>query len=86
LTKDDCVGSHWCYGYRAHSFQTFFYNVINQDDGRNVGTPWIIDDAFLFAATPPANKVRMANSTPPAASQPSTAQKPAAEQTKPAAR
>jgi len=86
LTKDDCVGSHWCYGYRAHSFQTFFYNVINQDDGRNVGTPWIIDDAFLFAATPPANKVRMANSTPPAAAQSATAQKPAGEQPKPAAR
>lgn len=59
LTKEDCVGSYWCYGYRAHSFQTFFYNVINMDDGRNVSTPWIIDDAFLYAATPPADKVRM---------------------------
>jgi hypothetical protein len=63
LTKADCVGSYWCYNYRAHSFQTFFFNVINQDDGRNVSTPWIIDDAFLYSATPPASKVRMAGGT-----------------------
>jgi hypothetical protein len=60
LTKEDCVGSYWCYGYRAHTFQTFFFNVINQDDGRSVSTPWIVDDAYLFAASAPANKVRMA--------------------------
>lgn len=65
LTKEDCVGSYWCYGYRAHAFQTFFYNVINMDDGRSVSTPWIIDDAFLYAATPPANKVRMAGGQQP---------------------
>lgn len=85
LTKEDCIGSYWCYSYRAHSFQTFFYNVINQDDGRNVGTPWIVDDAFLYAATAPANKVRMTGGPQPAtqtAQQPAAAQQPA----KPAAR
>ena len=46
LTKEDCVGSYWCYGYRAHTFQTFFFNVINMDDGRSVSTPWIVDDAL----------------------------------------
>jgi hypothetical protein len=66
LTREDCVGSYWCYGYRAQWFQTFFFNVINQDDGRSIGTPWIVDDAFLYAATPPANKVRMAGGTQPA--------------------
>lgn len=64
LTEDDCVGSYWCYGYRAHSFQTFFYNVINIDDGRNISSPWIIDNAYLYAATPPASKVRMAGGQP----------------------
>jgi hypothetical protein len=60
LEKKDCVGSYFCYGYRAHTFTTFFFNVINMDDGRSISTPWIVDDAFLYAATPPANKVRMA--------------------------
>lgn len=67
LTKEDCVGSYWCYGYRAHTFQTFFFNVINMDDGRSVSTPWIVDDAYLFAASAPTNKIRMAGGTPGAA-------------------
>ena len=58
LTAEDNIGSYWCYNYRAHSFQTFFFDVINQDDGRNVGTPWIIDDAMLYAASAPASKIR----------------------------
>jgi hypothetical protein len=77
LTKEDCVGSYFCYGYRAHTFQTFFFNVINMDDGRSTSTPWVVDDAFLYAATPPANKIRMAGGQRPA--QPQTAsQQPAA--------
>jgi hypothetical protein len=66
LTKEDCVGSYWCYGYRAHTFQTFFFNVINMDDGHSISTPWIVDDAFLYAATPPASKIRMAGGQRPA--------------------
>ncbi len=58
LEEKDCVGSYWCYNYRAHSFQCFFYNVINQDDGRSVGTPWIIDNAYLYCATAPNARVR----------------------------
>lgn len=58
LEAGDCIGSYWPYSYRAHSFQTFFFNVINQDDGHSVSTPWIIDDAMLYAATAPASKIR----------------------------
>jgi len=58
LEEKDCVGSYWPYSYRAHSFQCFFFNVINQDDGRSVGTPWIIDDAMLYCATAPVNRIR----------------------------
>jgi hypothetical protein len=72
LTKEDCVGSYWCYGYRAHSFQTFFFNVINMDDGRSVSSPWIVDDAMLYAATAPSNKIRMAGGQPGAAPQAAT--------------
>ena len=71
LTKEDCVGSYWCYGYRAHTFQTFFFNVINQDDGRSISTPWIVDDAYLFAASAPTNKIRMAGGQPKPAETPS---------------
>jgi hypothetical protein len=70
LAKEDCVGSYWCYGYRAHSFQTFFFNVINMDDGRSVSSPWIIDDAMLYAASAPANKIRMAGGAPGATAPP----------------
>jgi hypothetical protein len=69
FTRDDCVGSYWCYGYRAHTFQTFFYNVINMDDGRSVSTPWVVDDAFLYAASAPANKIRMAGGQRPGQTQ-----------------
>jgi hypothetical protein len=69
LTKEDCVGSYWCYGYRAHTFQTFFFNVINMDDGRSVSTPWIVDNAFLYAATAPAGKIRMSGGPKPAETQ-----------------
>lgn len=58
LEEKDCIGSYWPYSYRAHTFQCFFYNVINMDDGRSVSTPWIIDDAYLYCATAPSNRVR----------------------------
>lgn len=74
LTAEDNIGSYWCYNYRAHSFQTFFYNVINQDDGRNIGTPWIIDNAMLYAATPPVSKIR---GVPEPATTQQSAEKPA---------
>jgi hypothetical protein len=32
------------------------------DDGRSVSSPWIVDDAMLYAATAPASKIRMAGS------------------------
>jgi hypothetical protein len=80
LALEDCVGSYWCYGYRAHTFQTFFFNVINQDDGRSISTPWIVDDAFLFAASAPANKIRMAGGQRPAGTAGTSKQPTAAEQ------
>ena len=58
LEEKDNVGGHWPYSYRAHSFQCFFFNVINLDDGRSVSTPWVIDDALLLCATPPLARVR----------------------------
>jgi hypothetical protein len=63
LTAADHLGSYFSYSWRAHTFQTYFFNVMNRDDGRSVSSPWIIDDPMLFVATPPerpitASKVR----------------------------
>lgn len=82
LEPTDCLGSFWPYSYRAHSFQTFFYNIINQDDGRSVSTPWVVDDAMLYAATAPTTKIRNANAgkflpKPPADSPPANSEAPA---------
>lgn len=54
LTADDHLGSYFCYNWRAHTFQTYFFNVMNRDDGRTISTPWIVDDPMLFVASPPS--------------------------------
>lgn len=53
LTADDHAGSYFSYSYRAHTFETFFFNVMNQDDGRSVSTPWIVDNCTLHVASAP---------------------------------
>ena len=57
LTLADHQGSYFCYSWRAHTFQTYFFNVMNRDDGRSISTPWVIDDPQLFVATPPQGAV-----------------------------
>ena len=53
LTDQDHIGSYVSYGYRAHTFETMFFNVINNDNGRTWSTPWVIDNVLLHVATPP---------------------------------
>lgn len=48
LTSSDYIGSQFPYGYRCLRFRSFFYNVVNGDDGHNWTTPWIIDDPKVF--------------------------------------
>ncbi|ADB19291.1 hypothetical protein Psta_4649 [Pirellula staleyi DSM 6068] len=54
LREEDHLGSYNCYNWRTHTFETYFFNVISMDDGWSWSTPWVIDDAFLHVATPPA--------------------------------
>jgi hypothetical protein len=54
LEPADYLGSHFPYGYKAYVFDTFFFNVITQDDGRSWSTGWIIDDPALYLAAQPA--------------------------------
>ncbi len=48
LTEKDFIASQWCYGYKAQNFGSFFFNVVNQDDGKTWSTSWIVDDPAVY--------------------------------------
>jgi len=48
LTAADHIASTYPYGFRCERFHTFFFNVVNRDDGRTWSTPWIVDDPELY--------------------------------------
>jgi hypothetical protein len=48
LTAKDHIASQYPYGYRCERFATFFFDVLNSDDGRTWSTPWIIDDPQVY--------------------------------------
>lgn len=51
LTARDHLYSGLPYGYRCEQTSTFFFNIVNQDDGRSWSTRWIVDDPKVFVAT-----------------------------------
>lgn len=53
LTEQDYITSQFPYGYRCERFRTFFYNVVNGDDGRTWTTPWIVDDPKVYIGETP---------------------------------
>ncbi len=64
LTRDDYITSQYPYGYKCERFRTFFYNVINGDNGQTWSTPWIVDDPKVYVlqgnrmAAPASNRTR----------------------------
>ncbi len=48
LTREDYIGSYYPHGFRADRFQTFFFNVVNADNGRTWSTPWVVDDCMFY--------------------------------------
>ena len=48
LKREDYIGSYYPHGFRAERFQTFFFNVVNNDDGRTWSTPWVVDDCMFY--------------------------------------
>jgi hypothetical protein len=48
LTREDYIATAMPYGYRAEEIRSFFYNVVNGDNGRDWSTNWIIDDPKLY--------------------------------------
>ncbi len=47
LTAKDRIASSSFGGVRFESFETFFFNVVNKNDGKTWSTAWIIDDPAL---------------------------------------
>ncbi len=53
LTAKDHLYSNFPYGYKCLQTSTYFFNVVNQDDGRTWSTRWIVDDPKVYLATRP---------------------------------
>lgn len=53
LTSKDFLYSNFPYGYKCLQTSTYFFNIVNQDDGRSWSTRWIIDDPKVYVATRP---------------------------------
>jgi hypothetical protein len=53
LTARDHLYSNFPYGYKCLQTSTYFFNIVNQDDGRTWSTRWIVDDPKVFVATRP---------------------------------
>ncbi|MGE5195012.1 MAG: hypothetical protein ACM3U2_21170 [Deltaproteobacteria bacterium] len=51
LTERDHITTTKPYGHTAEKLNTFFFNVVNQDDGRTWSTEWIVDDPALYLYT-----------------------------------
>ncbi|HEY0982664.1 hypothetical protein [Schlesneria sp.] len=51
LTARDHLYSNFPYGYRCEQTSTFFFNIVNQDDGRTWSTRWIVDDPKVYVAS-----------------------------------
>lgn len=61
LNPEDHIASQFPYGYRAQSFETFFFNVMSGDDGRHWSTTFVIDDPKLYVVKSLPPKVSVAN-------------------------
>lgn len=48
LTPQDHIASQYPYGYRCERFETFFFDVLNSDDGHTWSTSFVIDDAHVY--------------------------------------
>ena len=53
LTRDDYIATAMPYGYRCEEIRSFFYNVVNGDNGRDWSTDWIVDDPKLYVVQNP---------------------------------
>jgi hypothetical protein len=52
LTADDFLMSSFPYNQKCITFDNFFFNVANWDNGHTWSTPWVIDDPKIYAVPP----------------------------------
>ena len=57
LTAEDHLMSSFPYGERCTTFNNFFFNVANWDNGHTWSTPWVIDDPKIYVIPPPGQQV-----------------------------
>lgn len=48
LTAADHITSQFPYSYQAMQVNTFFFNIVNMDNGRTWSTPFIVDDCEVY--------------------------------------
>lgn len=62
LTKEDRITSQQPYGYKAETFTTMFFNVVNNDDGKTWTTEFIIDDPAVYYGNGRSQQARTSSS------------------------
>ncbi|HEX4147273.1 MAG TPA: hypothetical protein VHY91_27495 [Pirellulales bacterium] len=62
LTREDLISSQSPYGFQAERLQSFFFDLVNRDDGQNWSTTWIIDDPRLYFAQRPIHSPNLGTS------------------------
>lgn len=88
LTPDDYITTQYPYNYRAETFRSAFFNIVNNDNGRSWTSPLIVDDTYVYLGNYPTqvarrtttDATRVARQTTPAA-QTSTGKQPTAKST-----
>lgn len=53
LTSEDYITSQYPYNYRAETFRSAFFNIVNADNGKSWTSTLIIDDTYVFLGTTP---------------------------------
>src|SRR6478752_4095147 len=57
LTADDHLMSSFPYSEKCTTFNNFFFNVANMDNGHTWSTPWVIDDPKIYVIPPAGQQV-----------------------------
>jgi len=57
LTADDFLMSSYPYSMKCITYDNFFFNVANWDNGRTWSTPWVIDDPKVYVIPPAGQTV-----------------------------
>ncbi|HTU23844.1 MAG TPA: hypothetical protein VMF30_00515 [Pirellulales bacterium] len=62
LTRADLITSQSPYGFSAERLQSFFFDLVNREDGQTWSTTWIIDDPTLYFGERPIRSPNLGTS------------------------